>query len=76
VDYSARGFCVLVSVEPFVCQPLHVLRCSDVAKPLLDALNHHVPDHLAGNPGRGCHPVDDFAIMAVQRAKATRTWSA
>jgi hypothetical protein len=46
---------------------LHLLRCSDVAKPLLDALNHHVPDHLAGNPGRGCHPADDFAIIAVQR---------
>ena len=50
-----------------VCQPLHLLRCSDVAKPPFDALNHHVPDHLAGNPGRGCHPADDFAIMAVQR---------
>jgi hypothetical protein len=45
---------------------LHLAWGADVAKPLLDTVYHHVPDHRAGDPGRCGHPADDFAVMAVQ----------
>jgi hypothetical protein len=31
-----------------VRQPLDPVRCPEVAKPLLNTLHHHVPDHFAG----------------------------
>jgi hypothetical protein len=53
---------------------LHLAWSPDVAKPLLDTVHHHVPDHLAGDSSRCGDPADDLAVMAVQ-AKATRTIS-
>jgi hypothetical protein len=47
-----------------VCQPLGLLRCADVAEPLLNALHHHVPDHLAGDSGRCRHPADDAGVRS------------
>jgi hypothetical protein len=36
------------------------------AKALLDAVDHHVADHLAGNTGRRGNPADDFAVVAIE----------
>lgn len=44
--------CLHISLGDRVCQPLYLLRCADVAKPLLDTVDYHFPDLLAGN--RGC----------------------
>src|SRR5579863_1626290 len=49
-----------------VAQPLHLAWSPDVAEPLLDTVHHHIPDHLAGDPGRCGHPANDLAVMAVQ----------
>ena len=42
------------------------MRRADRAEALLDAADHHVADHLAGDAGGGRHPADDFAIMAIE----------
>jgi hypothetical protein len=33
---------------------------------LLDAADHHVPDHLTGDAGTRRHPGDRFAVVAVE----------
>jgi hypothetical protein len=45
---------------------LHLAWSPDAAKPLLDTVHHHVPDHLAGDSSRCGNPADDLAVMAVQ----------
>ena len=37
------------------------------AQALLEAVNHHVSDHLAEDPCAGRDPADDFPVMASQR---------
>src|SRR5207302_6289462 len=49
-----------------VGQPLHGMRRADRAKALLDAADHHIADHLAGDAGGCRHPTDDFAVMAIE----------
>lgn len=49
-----------------VGQPLHLARSPDVGEPLFATVDHHVPDHLAGDPSRCGHPADDLAVVAVQ----------
>ena len=41
------------------------MRCADPAKALLDAADHHVADHLAGDAGGIGGPNDDLAIVAI-----------
>src|SRR5437868_7455828 len=36
------------------------------AKALLDAVDHHVADHLAGDAGRCGDPADDLAVVAIE----------
>ena len=36
------------------------------AEALLDALNHHVADHLTRDAGGGGDPRDDLAVMAIE----------
>jgi hypothetical protein len=50
-----------------VGQPLYRVRSADRVKPLLDALNHHVADHLAGDAGGRGDPADDLAVVAIER---------
>ena len=54
-----------------VRQPLDPVGCPEVAKPLLNTLHHHIPDHLAGDSSCRCHLADDLAIMAVQCERNT-----
>src|SRR5271166_3892141 len=58
----------LVSSEDraVVGEPLHRMRSANCAKALLDALNHHIADHLAGDAGGRRHPGDGFAVMAIE----------
>ena len=53
------------------------MRRPDASKSELDALDHHVADHLAGDARRCRQPADHLAIVTVEelRAKATRTIS-
>lgn len=60
--------CLHISLGHRVCQPLYLLRCADVAKPLLDTVDYHFPDLLAGNRGCGGYLADHLAVMAVQGA--------
>src|SRR5215831_20922846 len=59
----------LVSSEDrtIVGEPLNRVRRADRAKALLDAPNHHIADHLAGDAGGRRHPGDCLAVMAIQR---------
>src|SRR5438270_9126661 len=47
-------------------EPLHGMRRADLAKALLDTVEHHVADHLAGDTGRRGDPADNLAIMAIE----------
>src|SRR5215469_16080915 len=49
-----------------VREPLHRVRRANCAKALLDALNHHIADHLAGDAGGRRRPGDCFAVMAIE----------
>jgi hypothetical protein len=49
-----------------VGQPLHGMWRPDGPEALLDAADHHVPDHLAGDAGGGGDPADHLAVMAVE----------
>src|SRR6266702_1253544 len=49
-----------------VGKPLYGMRRVDRAEVPLDAVDHHVADHLAGDAGGGCDPGDRFAIMAIE----------
>src|SRR4029077_6174934 len=49
-----------------VGEPLHGVRRADRAKALLDAVDHYVADHLAGDAGRRGDPTDDLPIMAIE----------
>ena len=49
-----------------VGEPLHRMRSANCAKALLDAPNHHIADHLAGDAGGRRHPGDGFAVMAIE----------
>src|SRR5437762_9267103 len=42
------------------------MRRADLTKALLDTVDHHVADHLAGDAGRRGDPADNLAIMAVE----------
>lgn len=49
-------------------QPLDGKRGAKRVEPVLDAVKHHVTDHLARNAAAmGCDPGDDFAVMGVDR---------
>jgi hypothetical protein len=48
-------------------EPLHRVRRADRAEALLDAANHHVADHLAGDAGGRRNPADDLAVVAIER---------
>src|SRR5262245_11654916 len=50
-----------------VGKPLYWMRRTDRAEALLDAVNHHVTDHLAGDAGGGSAPADDLAVVAIER---------
>src|SRR5205807_2766498 len=52
--------------RPVVGQPLHGMRRADRTEAPLDAVDHHVADHLAGNAGRCGDPTDDLAVMAIE----------
>src|SRR5579864_4447328 len=43
------------------------MRGADVAEPLLDAADHHIADHLAGDAGGRRDPADDLAVVAIER---------
>src|SRR5204862_6630916 len=49
-----------------VGEPLHGLWRADRAKALLDAVDHHVADHLTGDAGGRGDPTDDLAVVAVE----------
>src|SRR5437868_3630965 len=49
-----------------VGQPLSRMRGADRAEALLDAADHHVADHLAGDAGGCRHPTDNFAVVAIE----------
>src|SRR5215472_13138826 len=49
-----------------VGEPLHAMRRADRTKALLDAVDHHVADHLAGDAGRRGNPADDLAVVAIE----------
>src|SRR5204863_4296361 len=44
----------------------HGMRRAERAKALLDAADHHIADHLAGDASGCRHPTDDFAVMAIE----------
>src|SRR5256885_3792985 len=47
--------------------PLSESHCrADLTKALLDTVDHHVADHLAGDAGRRGDPADNLAIMAIE----------
>src|ERR1700680_1722096 len=48
-----------------VGEPLHRMWRTYRAEALLDALNHHVADHLAREAGGDGDPPDDLAVMAI-----------
>ena len=49
-----------------ISQPLDGERGAERVEPALDAVKHHVTDHLAGNAAAmGGDPGDDFAVMGV-----------
>ena len=51
-----------------ISQPLDRKRGAERVEPALDAGEHHVADHLAGNAAAmGRDPGDDFAVMGVDR---------
>src|SRR5580704_10922968 len=50
-----------------VGEPLHWVRGADRAEALLDAVNHHVADHLTGDAGRRAYPADDLTVVAIER---------
>src|SRR5205823_4831807 len=52
--------------RPVVGEPLHGLRRARRAKSLLDAVDHHVADHLTGDAGRRGDPTDDLAVVAIE----------
>jgi len=39
---------------------------ADRAKALLDTVDDHVADHLAGNAGRRADPADDLVVVAIE----------
>jgi hypothetical protein len=45
---------------------MRFVRRANITKPALNTLDHHIPDYLAGDPGRGRHPADDLSVLAVQ----------
>src|SRR5204863_1762797 len=47
-------------------EPRHGMRRADLTKALLDAVDHHVADHLTGDAGGRGDPTDDLAIMAIE----------
>src|ERR1051325_3690243 len=49
-----------------VGEPLNRMRCTDTAETLLDAADHHVADHLAGDAAGGGDPADRLPVMAVE----------
>src|SRR5580704_4429471 len=44
----------------------HRVRRADRAVALLDAVNHHVADHLTRDAGGRGHPADDLAVVAIE----------
>jgi hypothetical protein len=51
-----------------ISQPLDAMRGAERVEPALDAVKHHVTDHLARNAAAmGRDPGDDFAVMGVDR---------
>jgi len=57
---------VLWAAKSVVGEPLHAMRRADRTKALLDAVDHHVADHLAGDAGRRGNPADDLAVVAIE----------
>jgi hypothetical protein len=55
-----------VKIDPVVGEPLHRMRRADRTEALLDAVDHHVTDHLAADAGGCRHPGDRLMIMAVE----------
>src|SRR5205823_3813078 len=49
-----------------VGEPLHGLRRAHRAKALLDAVDHHVADHLTGDAGRRGDPTNDLAVVTIK----------
>src|SRR6516225_2300268 len=52
-------------------QPLHRIRRAERAETLLDAADHHVADHLAGDAGGRRNPGDRLAVVAVEGERDT-----
>ena len=66
---SAKAISIgLVSCEDrsIVRQPLHPMRRADASKAALDALDHHVADHLAGDARGRRQPADHLAVVTVE----------
>ncbi len=51
---------------PVVGEPLNGMRCAMRREPSLDAFDHEIKDHLAGNAHDGSNPTDDLAVVTVQ----------
>jgi hypothetical protein len=52
--------------------PLHGMGCARRSEPRLNAFDHQVADHLAGDPGGGGDPAQNLTVVAVERERDPR----